>query len=630
MSFILRPFGKNLLSCSSQVLKRHAHKKANIQVKLNQFVEGVGLEKQLAHLQLEEALPSSPATPTTTTDFNINSQNNINSIKPKTIMFTKPPKYSKDQDLEVFFSIFETAAELNEWSSDKQKLQQIHQCFKGRLLNWVVSRKFDDWLVFKQELREKLDIPTRDDIYYLNEMMAIKRKNFASVSKFITKFDDTMTDREASFRQQGSTNQDSETRNNETSSTHDTKFYIQLFIRNSSPADMRRFLNSKKAESIKQIYKSAKEYEDDDSSDNSSSDDSDSDTDASDSDEDKPTKKAKRKSKSSKVTSSTLPDFQSALLCVLEQNNKLLLLQQNAMNKPTSPRVTGACYNCNVIGHLDRDCPSPCKHCNSTEHKRYFCPVKPARTNYGRPTPDDARAITNGGPAALLMGITDDLCEGIVGEVLMVKRTSDDAEISRNNIIKKKLRSQVAKEVGEPPLLMETKQKDTENTSCNVTEATTSTTEEKEDESNSCIKEVRLDLDDFHCDPTLGTRTTEDEETIGNEADHDCADSRVEIFNSNDDASPPKTKTPTASLVKQLRQNKVFQLSFDDIVNLSSKAHTEFRRPIENTKAQEKVAITDILYQKLELDTIVTQGNHAPRIKGKIGNKCTKIALFNI
>ncbi|KAG2207519.1 hypothetical protein INT47_004269 [Mucor saturninus] len=47
MSFILRPFGKNLLSCSSQVLKRHAHKKANIQVKLNQFVEGVGLENEV-------------------------------------------------------------------------------------------------------------------------------------------------------------------------------------------------------------------------------------------------------------------------------------------------------------------------------------------------------------------------------------------------------------------------------------------------------------------------------------------------------------------------------------------------------------------------------------------------------
>ncbi|KAI7891583.1 uncharacterized protein EV154DRAFT_587910 [Mucor mucedo] len=260
------------------------------------------------------------------------------------------------------------------------------------------------------------------------------------------------------------------------------------------------------------------------------------------------------------------------------------------MNKPKNLRVTGAYYNCNVIGHLDRDYSSPCQDYNSTKHKRYFGPVKLAKTNCGRRTPYDARAITNGESAALLMGITDDLCEEIVGKVLMVKRTSDNAEISRNNIVKKKLRSQVAKGVGEPPLPMETKQKDTENIFRKVTEATTSTTEEKDDEKNSCIKEVRLNFDDFHCDPTRGTRTTDDEEIIDNEANHDCAYSRVEIFNPNDDASPPETKTPTASLVKQLRQNKVFQLSFDDI-------------------------------PKLDLDSIVTRGNHAPKIKRKIGNK---------
>lgn len=293
------------------------------------------LTNQLAQLQLEEEQYSASATPVTTDSKSYTKNNKI-----KLTMFTKPPKYNKDQDLEVFFSIFETAAELNEWSSDKQKLQQIHQCFKGRLLNWVVARKFDDWLIFKQELRDKLDIPIRDDIYYLNKMMAIKRKNFATVSKFITKFDDTMTDREACFRQQSSTNHDPETSINGSGSTHDVKFYIQLFIRNSSPADMRRFLNSKRAESIKQIYKAAKEYEDDDSSDDSSTDDSDSDTDASDSEDDnRSVKKNKKKANKSKITAPSVPDFQSALLCVLEQNNKLLLMQQNAMNsRPTHYR----------------------------------------------------------------------------------------------------------------------------------------------------------------------------------------------------------------------------------------------------------------------------------------------------
>ncbi|GAA5816928.1 hypothetical protein MFLAVUS_010463 [Mucor flavus] len=44
MSFILRPCSKTFVACSTQIIKRQAHKKANIQVKLNRFVEGVGLE----------------------------------------------------------------------------------------------------------------------------------------------------------------------------------------------------------------------------------------------------------------------------------------------------------------------------------------------------------------------------------------------------------------------------------------------------------------------------------------------------------------------------------------------------------------------------------------------------------
>ncbi|CAO0797208.1 unnamed protein product [Mucor circinelloides] len=46
MSFILRPSSRAIL-CSTQIIKRQAHKKANIQVKLNQFVEGVGLQDEV-------------------------------------------------------------------------------------------------------------------------------------------------------------------------------------------------------------------------------------------------------------------------------------------------------------------------------------------------------------------------------------------------------------------------------------------------------------------------------------------------------------------------------------------------------------------------------------------------------
>ncbi|KAI9348887.1 hypothetical protein BD770DRAFT_327111 [Pilaira anomala] len=47
MSFILRSCPKAFVACSTQIIKRQAHKKANIQVKLNQFVDGIGLEGEV-------------------------------------------------------------------------------------------------------------------------------------------------------------------------------------------------------------------------------------------------------------------------------------------------------------------------------------------------------------------------------------------------------------------------------------------------------------------------------------------------------------------------------------------------------------------------------------------------------
>ncbi|KAI8647315.1 hypothetical protein BD408DRAFT_408976 [Parasitella parasitica] len=50
MSFVLRSSSRALL-CSIQITKRQAHKKTSIRVKLNQFVEGVGLQDEIVSVR---------------------------------------------------------------------------------------------------------------------------------------------------------------------------------------------------------------------------------------------------------------------------------------------------------------------------------------------------------------------------------------------------------------------------------------------------------------------------------------------------------------------------------------------------------------------------------------------------
>ncbi|KAI8382393.1 hypothetical protein BD560DRAFT_386457 [Blakeslea trispora] len=51
MSFMLRSFSRTTSFNATQIIKRHAHKKANIQVKLNEFVEGVGIQGEIVSVR---------------------------------------------------------------------------------------------------------------------------------------------------------------------------------------------------------------------------------------------------------------------------------------------------------------------------------------------------------------------------------------------------------------------------------------------------------------------------------------------------------------------------------------------------------------------------------------------------
>jgi hypothetical protein len=153
-----------------------------------------------------------------------------------TMTLTKQPKYNSTSNIQIFFELYDRAAVINGWN-DEAKLQHIHNSFKGKLQEWVVSSTFADWASSKIALKEKQAISTKDDIYYLNKLMQIKRKNCSSLNKFISKFDEVRQKREANARINPQTV--TETASSE---THTERFYVNLFIKNSSPADVRRYL----------------------------------------------------------------------------------------------------------------------------------------------------------------------------------------------------------------------------------------------------------------------------------------------------------------------------------------------------------------------------------------------------
>ncbi|XP_077862852.1 uncharacterized protein LOC144344999 [Saccoglossus kowalevskii] len=62
----------------------------------------------------------------------------------------------------------------------------------------------------------------------------------------------------------------------------------------------------------------------------------------------------------------------------------LPIANTNAIAKPKSEdtRPSPTCYNCRGVGHLSKDCCSPCSHCGDVAHSSYKCPNRPKTKNY--------------------------------------------------------------------------------------------------------------------------------------------------------------------------------------------------------------------------------------------------------
>ncbi|KAI8977665.1 hypothetical protein BDF20DRAFT_876323 [Mycotypha africana] len=168
--------------------------------------------------------------------------------------------------------------------------------------------------------------------------MKIKRKKYSTVTKYINKLEDAVHPRENNWSRECRENP------NKSMTSYEEDFYVSLFVRHCSPADMRRYLNNQEPMTLREAYKIARKFEQDDSDAESSSegDSSADDTDTqSDSDSNSHSKGESSRNKSnskarSVITRPPLPskiqgkeqDLQSALMLALEQNQQLLLIQQ--------------------------------------------------------------------------------------------------------------------------------------------------------------------------------------------------------------------------------------------------------------------------------------------------------------
>ena len=398
----------------------------------------------------------------------------------------KLPRYREGDNLQTFFKLYELTANLNGWETCQEKLAHVHNSFKGKLLEWVIHQSWETWEDFKTSLMERQEVATKDDMYYLTKLLHTKRKNFATLNKFIIKFDSLMQARRniQSQNQQVVTDLD--------------PFYMKLFIKNSSPAEMRRYLKEKPSTKLSEMYKLARSFEDEDSSDE---DDSDSESDSnsskiggsSDSDSDSNHRKSgKSKARKHSMVKSALPkvktkepSFKSALLAVLDnqqqqQQQFLLLLQQQTItpsapvHQPRMVHHSYKCYNCKEPGHYDDQCPKPCKHCGSYEHKRYSCPHKPfhmGNNNAHRgnrrvdvPNQDNSNnhntntntnTPTNTSNPSLFMSVSDDIIDqqalATFGDtdVLAIKRLRSEEqqskELKASKRAKKKMDEQAAR-----------------------------------------------------------------------------------------------------------------------------------------------------------------------------------------
>ncbi|CEP08717.1 hypothetical protein [Parasitella parasitica] len=396
-------------------------------------------------------------------------------------------------------------------------------------------------------------------MHYLAKISTTKRKNYTTINKYILKFDSLVQARKQAQKQ----------------TTADTdEFYIKIFVKNSSPADMRRFLKEKAPTKLTEAYKCARSFEDEDSSDEDTSGTSSSEDEFSDSSVSSgEVKKHKRKTKvkSSAIRSappkvnSKEPSFKAALLTMLEQQQQQLLLMQQQQTTPTLVSNTNKrCYNCKVVGHFDDQCPDSCKHCGSRDHRRYQCPNKPASraavsaSTETRGTSNHANVFTGSNPTTLFMALNKAPPQSALlateqMDALAIKRIRE-AGSSKAPVKKQKKESEASTSTNNPdhttlPVAAIDKQPTTVPPATEVAPS-----------------QQPLEVDaEMQGPPKPSTQPKEFYEVIPDPL-------RVN--------SRATHATKVATVVSELRKQKVFTLSYDELIALSSKAHTDFRRTL--------------------------------------------------
>ncbi|CAO3620941.1 unnamed protein product [Mucor hiemalis] len=247
---------------------------------------------------------------------------------------------------------------ITERTASLQQAFAIHVCFKSDLLSWVIDNDHTKWSTFKQDLRNKVS-GNQDSATTTAEIMNIKRKNFSSLLKYYQKFQEVKLKIQAFRNQKRKAKAEKAgkpfTAVGDEIKEEENEFFVEVFVKHLSPVDLRRYVMDKDPNTIDEAFKIATRFED---TYKTQDEDSDSEGYASDSSEDgdrKKRSKSKNKKKSSINKEVALPkDFKSALTAASEKTMKF---------GPSQGKTNKSCYNCNGVGHLERDCKTACKFC---------------------------------------------------------------------------------------------------------------------------------------------------------------------------------------------------------------------------------------------------------------------------
>lgn len=477
----------------------------------------------------------------------------------------KQPRYQKGMSPEVFFKIYEKTATVNQWS-DQVKMDMIYGSFKGQLLEWFVSRTFTSFKEMKAAfLNYKGVKKSKDDVDYLNQLLEIKRIKYNNLDKYINKFENAKNRREQFYQDNGGSS--------DAENAEKLDFYIKVFIKHCSPSEMRRELKgNKEIKTMEDAFSAARDFEDDFTDEEESSEseeDDDSDDDSDDSEDDRSQRRHYKK-KSVKKGSKKNIDLQAAFLGMIEQNKALLAQHQVTMQQQqgaNNSQIRKLCYNCNSDAHLDRYCTLPCKHCGSSEHKRFFCPVKPKKVNFVTEN-NNTNTITQINPSSssqYIITVPDDLC-ALLSETSLEENGDDSNDL---DVL-------VAKRIMD-----------------------------EDEEENTRSKKARKIA---HLQEELKKK---EQERLSMEARKTKVQEKKKI-------TQERQSEAAGSVIKNIKSQKVFSLSLDDLSAISPKLFSNLKRTIKEDADNFSGLLVDH-------DIVLPEGNGAPWLQGSINGKNAEI-----